>query len=69
MKTCPTEQEHRWKLRPDGHSYVCVLCDEQRYELASASTRAVPEHDWQFYGNGTFCRRCGTAIGSGYPCR
>lgn len=29
----------------------------------------VREHDWQFYMNGTFCTRCGTQIGSGYPCR
>ena len=31
--------------------------------------RKSDEHDWQFYANGTFCRRCGTQIGSGYPCR
>lgn len=28
-----------------------------------------PQHDWQFYANGSFCRKCGTQIGSGYPCR
>lgn len=26
-------------------------------------------HDWQFYGNGSFCRRCGASIGSPYSCR
>lgn len=25
------------------------------------------EHDW--YANGSFCRKCGTQIGSGQPCR
>lgn len=28
-----------------------------------------PQHEWEFYANGSFCRKCGTAIGSGYPCR
>jgi hypothetical protein len=36
--TCPTVQTHRWKLRDDGRSFVCVLCDEQRFELTSLST-------------------------------
>ena len=29
----------------------------------------APEHQWQSYMNGTFCTRCGAAIGSGMPCR
>lgn len=29
----------------------------------------APEHDWQFYANGSFCRKCGAQIGSGSPCR
>lgn len=27
------------------------------------------EHQWRFYMNGSFCERCGAAIGSGVPCR
>jgi len=27
------------------------------------------EHEWEFYFNGSFCKRCGAAIGSGTPCR
>ena len=27
------------------------------------------EHDWEFYMNGSFCRRCGAAIGSGTECK
>lgn len=27
------------------------------------------QHDWEFYANGSFCKRCGAAIGSGTPCR
>lgn len=26
-------------------------------------------HAWQSYMNGTFCTRCGAALGSGMPCR
>jgi hypothetical protein len=29
----------------------------------------APKHEWEFYANGSFCRRCGAAIGSGMPCR
>jgi hypothetical protein len=31
--------------------------------------KATPEHEWEFYMNGSFCRRCGAQIGSGVPCR
>ena len=27
------------------------------------------EHIWQFYMNGTFCRRCGCGIGDRVECR
>jgi len=27
------------------------------------------QHEWEFYMNGSFCKRCGVAIGSGQPCR
>lgn len=27
------------------------------------------EHKWVFYMNGSFCERCGAAIGSGTECR
>lgn len=42
MPTCASELEHRWKVKPDGYSYVCVLCDEQRYELHSKSSQPRP---------------------------
>ena len=34
-----------------------------------AIVKLANEHDWQFYGNGTFCRKCGAGIGSGFSCR
>jgi hypothetical protein len=30
---------------------------------------AKPEHQWEFYANGTFCKRCGAQIGSGVDCK
>jgi hypothetical protein len=27
------------------------------------------KHEWEFYMNGSFCKRCGAAIGSGQPCK
>lgn len=38
--------------------------DEVRAVLKLAS-----QHDWQFYANGSFCTKCGAAIGSGQECR
>lgn len=26
------------------------------------------QHDWQFYANGSFCRKCGAGIGDGREC-
>jgi hypothetical protein len=36
---------------------------------AAAELVAAPQHQWEFYANGSFCRRCGAQIGSGTPCR
>lgn len=27
------------------------------------------EHQWEFYVNGSFCKICGSQLGSGQPCR
>jgi len=27
------------------------------------------QHEWEFYMNGSFCKKCGTQLGSGQPCR
>ena len=34
-----------------------------------AVLKLAEQHDWEFYANGSFCRKCGAQIGSGYPCR
>jgi hypothetical protein len=27
------------------------------------------KHEWEFYMNGSFCKRCGVQLGSNQPCR
>lgn len=34
-----------------------------------AAVKLGNEHEWQFYANGSFCRKCGAQIGSGATCR
>lgn len=41
-------------------------CGKKLWGIPETVTR---EHQWEFYANGSFCRRCGAAIGSGQPCR
>ena len=38
-------------------------------KLWGVPVNEVREHDWQFYMNGTFCRRCGARLGDQTPCR
>jgi len=54
-------------------AYICIGCVWKALD-AETEAEAIPmqylkEHDWQFYANGSFCRRCGTHIGSGQSCR
>lgn len=37
--------------------------DEVRAVLTLAA-----KHEWQFYANGSFCKKCGASIGSGGEC-
>lgn len=37
--------------------------------LALLEETPVREHEWEWYMNGSFCKRCGVQIGSGQPCR
>lgn len=29
----------------------------------------ISPHEWEFYFNGTFCKKCGAEIGSGVSCK
>lgn len=33
------------------------------------SDKVEQQHEWEWYMNGSFCKKCGAAIGSGTPCR
>lgn len=41
-------------------------CGKKKWGVPISVAR---EHEWQFYANGSFCKRCGAAIGSGLSCR
>ena len=53
-----------WKL-------VCQMCGDICEEaFCPRCDRAKePQHEWEFYFNGSFYKRCGAAIGSGSKCR
>ena len=40
-------------------------CGKKRWGIPLSQAR---EHDWRFYMNGTFCRRCGASIGDSRSC-
>lgn len=60
--------EHVWTQQHDGAPEHGTPCDCGK-KLWSIPVIVVREHVWEFYANGSFCRRCGTSIGSGIPCR
>ena len=66
----PYQNGHTWthQYGDDWTPEVGMLCDCRLKKWGIPLTVTL-EHDWQFYANGTFCRRCGTRIGSGQPCR
>lgn len=47
--------------------HLCSGLGRERM-LAIVEAHFPPAHDWQFYANGTFCRKCGATIGSGVAC-
>lgn len=47
----------RMELPEVGAAAFCPICSQAR------------THDWYFYANGTFCTRCGAALGDSRPCR
>jgi hypothetical protein len=54
-------------LEAPTHTRSCVrnpTVDEVRAVLKLAA-----QHEWEFYANGSFCKKCGASIGSGGECR
>jgi hypothetical protein len=66
----PCQNGHEWSSlssTTDWTPEVGMPCDcgQKRWDIPPK----VREHEWEFYMNGSFCKRCGAAIGSGLPCR
>jgi hypothetical protein len=53
----------------DDYSAHAMMLRYCAVQLRSGLIEPVKQHDWEWYMNGTFCRRCGIQIGSGRPCR
>ena len=47
------------------HGAYCD-CGKKQWGIPLSQAR---EHQWEFYANGSFCKRCGAAIGDGRPCQ
>jgi len=45
---------------------ICPECIEAKKVIFAGDEI---QHEWEFYANGSFCKRCGAAIGSGVKCR
>ena len=64
----PCKNAHTWTQQHDADPERGTPCDcgKRQWGIPLVVKR---EHEWQSYANGSFCRRCGTSIGSGMPCR
>lgn len=60
-------QEIKEKLLAAGyqHSFHDGVIDMHGIALIEGKRK----HEWEFYANGSFCKHCGAAIGSGQECR
>ena len=47
---------------------ICPECIEAKKVVFPEDTKEK-KHQWEFYANGSFCKICGAAIGSGQSCR
>ena len=70
-KEKPCAFGHTWTNQYGGDGWEPergTLCDcgQKKWGIPQSIAR---EHEWQFYANGSFCRRCGVGIGSSLPCR
>jgi len=70
MNDAPCSNGHTWTHQwgDDWTPDVGTPCDcgKKKWGIPLTVTR---EHQWEFYANGSFCKRCGAQIGSGTPCR
>ena len=54
---------------PDDTVVRAILTCPECVPKIVRDTPAEKKHDWRFYANGTFCLRCGVAIGDPRPCQ
>lgn len=54
-------------LEADTHTRGCL--QNPTIGEIRAAVKLAEQHEWEFYANGSFCRKCGAAIGSGATCR
>ena len=64
----PCEDGHVWTLYHDYEPEKGAPCDCGLKKWGVPLT-VVREHEWQWYMNGMFCRRCNEPIGTKGPCR
>jgi hypothetical protein len=64
------EGGHTWthQYGDDWTPDIGTLCDCGKKKWGIPET-VVREHRWEFYMNGTFCKRCGAQLGSGQKCQ
>lgn len=66
----PCEDGHTW-THNFGEDWIPEQgmpcdCGKKKWGIPEYVTR---EHEWQWYMNGTFCRRCNAPIGDARPCK
>lgn len=64
----PCEGAHTWTVAVGQEPERGAPCDCGARQWG-VPVEQVREHVWEFYMNGTFCRRCGAQLGSGQACR
>jgi len=76
LKTYPSDNFVHIRVWIDDKNYDLIVEKTQQGVDGSilltttlVITKPVKAHRWEFYMNGTFCKDCGTQIGSGQPCR
>ena len=53
----------------EAPTHVRARIQNPTIEEIRAVIKLSEQHEWQFYANGSFCRKCGASIGSQSPCR
>lgn len=62
-----TYREIKEKLITAGYTHVF---DDDIIDMNGIGLKeGKPKHEWEFYANGSFCKRCGAGMGSGVECK